>query len=131
MKLLRIDLSLSEPAYEQIVRGLRALLVQGELQPGDALPGVRQLALDLGLNHNTVAEAYRMLAQEGWIDLRQGRSATVLPRSNPKPTRRAAEQLGKRARELITKAIADGMSRAAIADLLESEAIALKKGDLS
>lgn len=128
MKTLRIDLSSPAPAYEQIVSGLRALLVHGELQPGHLLPSVRQLAVDLGVNHNTVAEAYRLLAQEGWIDLRQGRSAIVVARTAPRPSPRASEQFGSRVRELIAQAMADGLSRSLIANLLATEATALRKG---
>lgn len=45
--------------------------------PGDALPSVRQLGRQLGVNLNTVAKAYRMLADEGWVELRQGSPARV------------------------------------------------------
>jgi GntR family transcriptional regulator len=124
---LRIDLSLPEPAYEQIVRALRTLLVSGALPPGEPLPPVRQLATDLGLNHNTVAEAYRLLAKEGWVELRQGRGATVLPRAKPRASREARDEFSRRLRELVVKAIADGLPRAAIAETLASEAAALRK----
>jgi DNA-binding transcriptional regulator YhcF (GntR family) len=60
--ILQIDLSLATPAYEQIASGLRRLLVEGAFRPGDQLPTVRRLAMDLGVHHNTVAEAYRRLA---------------------------------------------------------------------
>ena len=73
--ILRIDLASAVPAYAQIAAQLRALLVAGELPPGRRLPPVRQLALDLGVHHNTVALSYRTLADEGWLDLRRGRGA--------------------------------------------------------
>lgn len=125
--ILRIDLSLPEPAYEQIVRALRTLLVNGALAAGEPLPPVRQLATDLGLNHNTVAEAYRLLAKEGWVDLRQGRGATVLPRSKPRASRESRDEFSRRLRELVVKAIADGLTRGAIAEALAGEAAALRK----
>ena len=53
------------------------------LKPGDVLPSVRRLALDLGIHFNTVAEAYRALAEEGWLDLRHGCVATVVQRAQP------------------------------------------------
>ena len=68
------------PAYRQIVDGMRILLVSGKLAPGSELPSVRRMAMDLGVHFNTVAEAYRTLAEEGWIDLRHGRGATVVKR---------------------------------------------------
>jgi DNA-binding transcriptional regulator YhcF (GntR family) len=61
-----------------IADGLRALLVHGAFKTGDRLPTVRQLAIDLTVHHNTVAQAYRLLADEGWLDLRRHRGATWL-----------------------------------------------------
>lgn len=74
----------SVPAYVQIVDGLRRHLVTGRFAAGERLPPVRHLARDLGIHHNTVAEAYRRLASEGWLRLVRGRGATVLQRPMPK-----------------------------------------------
>jgi GntR family transcriptional regulator len=131
MVALRIDLALALPAYEQIVRGLRAILVSGELQPGEQLPTVRQLAGDLGLNHNTVAQAYRMLAEEGWLDLRQGRGATVVERASPRASRGARAEFTRHLADLTAEAIADGMPRAVIADELLTAADAVRQGETS
>ena len=64
---IRIDLNSDVPAYRQIVDAIRVLLVNGELQVGTGLPSVRRLAMELGVHFNTVGEAYRELAQEGWL----------------------------------------------------------------
>jgi GntR family transcriptional regulator len=112
---IRIDLASPRPVYEQIVSGIRALLVAGEFAAGDQLPTVRQLAIDLGVHHNTVAESYRVLAEEGWLDLRRGRGAMVVDRREPRPTPEAKQGFSKRLEELIAKAIADGVPRSAIA----------------
>lgn len=77
---IRIDLNSPVPAYRQIVDAIRVLLVEGALPPGTSLPSVRRLAMDLGVHFNTVGEAYRELAEEGWLDLRHGRGATVIER---------------------------------------------------
>ncbi len=106
---LRIDLASPRPAVEQIASGLRALLVAGDFVPGDQLPTVRQLARDIGVHHNTVAEAYRALAGEEWLDLRRGRGATVLVRRRPRPSARAEQSFGQRLGELVAAAIADGV----------------------
>ena len=113
---LRVDLASHRPVYEQIVSGLRAVLVAGEFEPGDQLPTVRQLATDLGVHHNTVAEAYRVLAEEGWLDLRRGRGAVVLDRREAKPTPEAKQGFARRLEELVAKAITDGVPRSAVAD---------------
>lgn len=79
--ILTVDLSRPQPVYLQIADQIRAALVAGELRPGDRLPSVRQLASDLHVHHNTVALAYRLLAQEGWLELRRGRGARVRGRT--------------------------------------------------
>lgn len=118
---LRIDLDSPTPAYRQIVDALRAAMVEGRLRAGTRLPTVRQLAVDLALHHNTVAQAYRELADEGWLDLRRKRGATVLERATcPSPSPEAQQQFGWRVRELVAKAQADGMAPASIAEALES-----------
>jgi GntR family transcriptional regulator len=117
---LQIDLGSERPVYEQIVSGLRSLLVAGQFAPGDRLPPVRQLAIDLGVHHNTVAESYRVLEQEGWLDLNRGRGATVRERPSRKPSAAAKQELAKRLEELAAKAIADGVPRAFIAERLKA-----------
>ena len=62
---------------------MRVLLVEGALPPGSDLPSVRRLAMELGIHFNTVGEAYRALAEEGWLDLRHGRGAKVIARGTP------------------------------------------------
>jgi|SRR5580658_1662358 GntR family transcriptional regulator len=58
---LEIDVSSPEPVYEQIVRQIEHGVQAGLLSASEALPSIRQLALDLDLNHNTVARAYKLL----------------------------------------------------------------------
>ncbi len=73
----RLDGKSGVPFYRQIIEQVKFGMARGDLQPGDQLPTVRQLAVDLTVHHNTVAEAYRILAAEGWLDLRQGRGAII------------------------------------------------------
>lgn len=118
---LALDLASPLPAYLQIVQGLRALLVGGAFAPGDRLPTVRQLAGDLGVHHNTVAEAYRLLAEEGWLDLRRRRGATVVDRGRPEPSRQAEQGFVRRLEELVAEALAQGVdAETAAARLLET-----------
>ena len=114
-KVLRIDLNQSVPAYRQIVDGLRALLVNGEFRPGDRLPTVRQLAIDLAVHHNTVAQAYRLLADEGWLDLRRHRGATVIARRPQTAAAGAEMSFSQRLRELTAQAVAAGLNVKGIA----------------
>ncbi len=106
---LKVDLAASTPVYRQIVSAMRTFLVSGQLSPGDILPSVRELALDLGVHHNTVAEAYRMLAEEGWLELRRRRGAMVLYRPAPKPSTDACRDFERRVLELVAEATAGGL----------------------
>ena len=128
MASIRIDPSDATPVYQQIINALRTLLVAGAFGPGDRLPTVRELALDLGVHHNTVAEAYRVLADEGWLELRRRHGATVLDRAHPKATPETRKAFGRRLRELAAEAHAAGLSAAAVAQALRDIAEELTAG---
>jgi GntR family transcriptional regulator len=127
--ILRIDISSSVPAYRQIAGGIRAMLVAGDFGPGDQLPTIRQLATDLGIHANTVAEAYRLLADEGWVDLRRRRGATVLERSMPEPAPEATTAFARRIDELVAEAVAAGVPAGALAARLREIARRLDPGE--
>jgi GntR family transcriptional regulator len=126
MPILRIDLGSPTPVYRQIVDSLRALLVGGAFAPGDRLPTVREIAIDLGVHHNTVAEAYRLLAEEGWLELKRHQGATVIlrPPQRAQPARQS--DFVQRLRELAARAIADGVDKKAVAKQLSALAANLK-----
>ena len=120
---IRIDLSSPTPAFRQVADGVRALLVAGAFAAGDRLPTVRRVAIDLGVHHNTVAQAYRQLADEGWLDLARRRGATVLDRTAPAdPGRDARAGWRRRLAELVARGVADGLPPAALADALVTAA---------
>ena len=55
------------PIYTQIADGFREQIVAGVLQSGEKLPSVRELAVQLSINPNTIQRSYRQLEAEGWI----------------------------------------------------------------
>jgi DNA-binding transcriptional regulator YhcF (GntR family) len=122
---IRIDVASPVPAYRQIANALRALLVAGTFPVGEPLPTVRQLAVDPGVHHNTVAEAYRVLADEGWLALRRRHGAIVLDRSRPSPPPEARTSLLQRLRELTAEAQAAGVPPRVIAESMRSVATQL------
>lgn len=75
---VELDLTAHVPIYRQIIEQIRGRIAAGEWQEGDQLPTVRQLAEELQVNFNTVARAYRMLDQAGWISTQHGRGSFVL-----------------------------------------------------
>ena len=118
--ILRIDLGSPVPAYRQVADGLRAMLVAGRLRAGDVLPTVRELALELGVHHNTVAGGYRLLAEEGWLDLARRRGARVLERPAPVKDREAWGAVLERLRAVAAEARAVGVPPAVILAEVES-----------
>jgi GntR family transcriptional regulator len=98
------------PVYRQLVDNLRALLVEGVLKPGDQLPTVREMGLDFGVHFNTVAEAYRILAAQGWLELRRRRGAVVLQREAQDAGPETEEDFRRNLRQLMAQARAEGLS---------------------
>ena len=70
--IISIDPEQRRPIYIQIMDEVRRARVLGTLRPGDPLPSVRQLAADLGVNPNTVKQAYHELEREGLVQMRRG-----------------------------------------------------------
>lgn len=114
---LRLSWDDGQSWAEQIRERLRAMIQSGQLEPGQRLPPVRQLAQDLGVHFNTVARAYRLLAQEGWIALRHGRGAYVRAK-RPEPW--AQEALEDLARRFVEQATWLGFDAPAIRQSVEA-----------
>jgi GntR family transcriptional regulator len=124
--ILHIDPEAATPVYRQIVDGLRVALVNGELAPGDSLPPVRRLALDIGVHFNTVAQAYRELAREGWLQISGRGGAQVKQRTVPTGSKPEAATYRRRIEELIAQIQASGATPSALARELRRIAKALE-----
>src|SRR5215212_6133990 len=72
MPIVTIDSGDPTPIYAQLERGFRAAIATSRLRPGDQLPTVRQLAVDLQVNANTVARVYSELERAGVIETKRG-----------------------------------------------------------
>ena len=72
MDIVSIDPRDPTPIYAQLERGLRAAIATSRLRPGDQLPTVRQFAVDLQVNANTVARVYAELERAGVIETKRG-----------------------------------------------------------
>jgi len=92
------------PLYHQLERSIRFAIATGKLNLGDQLPTVRQLAVDLRINANTVAKVYNELERSGVVETRRGVGTFVSARPNEAASRRDRE---RRLRELTDQFIAD------------------------
>ena len=105
---ISIDANDRTPIYAQLERGIRVAIATGRLRPGDQLPTVRQLAVDLRVNANTVAKVYLTLEREGVLVTRRG-VGTFIADSVPKSShaghreRRLVAQLHAELRDLKAK----------------------------
>ena len=103
---MKFDLEFTKhvPIYIQLTEQVKHAIAAGELEPGDQLPPVRELAADLGVNFNTVARVYRVLDEEGIISTQHGRGTFILPpRSNRKSEALRREDLQALAEHFVTK----------------------------
>jgi DNA-binding transcriptional regulator YhcF (GntR family) len=98
---LTIDPSSPTPPFEQVRRGVIALVESGELIVGSRLPTVRALAAELGLAVNTVARAYRELESDGVIETR-GRNGSIVLASGDS-IHRSVEAAARRYAEVVAQ----------------------------
>src|SRR2546427_13108022 len=104
MPVVQIDARDATPIYAQLDRALRAAMATGRLKPGDQLPTVRQLAVDLQINANTVARVYAELERAGAIETRRGVGSFVS--ATPAQAHPPREQ-ERRLRAFVTRALAE------------------------
>ncbi len=83
---LELDFRSGIPIYLQVVERIKELVAGGKLKPGDQLPTVRAMALELRVNFNTIARAYRLLDESGIISTQQGRGTYILELPPPEVT---------------------------------------------
>jgi GntR family transcriptional regulator len=112
----RLDLHSGVPAYRQIIDQVRGAIAAGSLRVGDQLPTVRQLAVDLSINPNTVVRAYRELELGGLLETHQGTgtfiSAQKLKGGEEERSRQLAQIIG----DCVARAGAAGFT---VEDLVE------------
>ena len=121
MSVVTIDPRDATPIYAQLERGLRAAIAAGRLRVGDQLPTVRQLAVDLRINANTVARVYAELERGGVLETRRGVGSFVS--AGPGDARSPREH-ERRLRAFVTRVLADaaagGFTRDEVARALDT-----------
>jgi GntR family transcriptional regulator len=104
VSLLSIDPRDAMPIYAQIEHGLRAAIATGRLRTGDQLPTVRQLAVELSVNANTVARVYAELERSGVLETRRGVGSFIAAgRLDARP----AGEKTRKLRAFVTRVLAD------------------------
>jgi GntR family transcriptional regulator len=111
--LVSLDTADATPIYAQVERGLRAAIAAGRLKPGDQLPTVRELAVELRVNANTVARVYSELERAGVFETRRGVGTFV--RAGRAEARPPSEH-AKRLRAFATRVLSEGDAHGFTAD---------------
>jgi GntR family transcriptional regulator len=104
MELVTLEPHDPTPIYAQLDRGLRAAIATGRLQPGDQLPTVRQLAVELRVNANTVGRVYAELERAGVIETRRGVGSFIAAGG---ADARPADAKARGLRTFVTRVLAD------------------------
>ena len=105
-----LDLHTGVPVYRQLIDQVRAGVASGALAAGDQLPTVRQLAVDLAINPNTVMRAYRELELGGMLETHQGTGTFISDKKIEKKSSERERQLGQMAGEFAARAGAAGFT---------------------
>jgi GntR family transcriptional regulator len=111
-----LDLHSGVPVYRQIIDQVRGGIASGNLAAGDQLPTVRQLAVDLAINPNTVVRAYRELELGGLIETHQGTGTFIGTQKMKKADAERERQLTQIVADCVSRAGAAGFT---IGDLIE------------
>ena len=104
MTIVSIDQRDPTPIYAQLERGLRAAIATSRLRPGDQLPTVRQLAVELQVNANTIARVYAELERAGVIETKRGVGSFI---SATPAQAHPPRQHDRRLRTFVTRVLAD------------------------
>jgi|SRR5580700_682412 GntR family transcriptional regulator len=107
---LKLDLRSGVPVYRQIIDQVRGGIAAGTLTAGDQLPTVRQLAVDLAINPNTVLRAYRELELGGALETHQGTGTFISDKKVVKNSAERERQLAQLAGEFAARAGAAGFT---------------------
>jgi DNA-binding transcriptional regulator YhcF (GntR family) len=114
-----VDAGAQEPAYEQIATQIQARISSGALPPGTSLPSVRTLASDLGYNLNTIARAYRLLEDTGFVRIRD-RAGVEVAHPAASPSSKERERLGRELAVVIARLRQAGVRLDEIREMVES-----------
>jgi GntR family transcriptional regulator len=116
---LRLDLTSGVPFYRQIIDQVKSSIATGELEPGDRLPTVRQLAVELSINPNTVSRAYTELELTGLVETQMGSGTFVGQREVTRDDLERRRILDQLCQEFLSKVSTHGFTLADVLSNLE------------
>jgi len=115
-----LDPASGVPVYRQLIDQVQAGLASGSLAPGEQLPTVRQVAVDLAINPNTVLRAYRELEIRGTLDSQQGTGTFIADRKIKPDEAERQRRLDQLINEFVARAGAGGFTLGELAEELSA-----------
>lgn len=116
-----IDASSGVPIYEQVVRQVKFAIAEEALQPGQLLPSIRALSVDLAINPNTVARAFQELQSEGVLETVRGRGLAVCEGMAERCKQVRRELITERLRSALDEALRSGMDAEGIQAIVQQQ----------
>lgn len=117
----RLDLQSGVPVYRQIIDQVQGGIASGSLVAGEQLPTVRQVAVDLAINLNTVLRAYRELEIRGVLETQQGTGTFISAKKVEQDTVERERKLQQLVSEFVSRAGAQGFSVQELVKLLQDQ----------
>jgi GntR family transcriptional regulator len=119
--MFKLNPSGGQPLYLQLMQQVRHAIETGVLADGELMPGIRTLAEELVISHNTVAKAYSELAREGLLELRHGSGAYVSAKRRIQSRAEQVRIAQQRVRTLVQALRDEGLAEEEIIRLFEAE----------
>jgi GntR family transcriptional regulator len=116
-----IDANNGVAIYDQIVRQVKFAIAEESLRPGQLLPSVRMLSMQLALNPNTVARAYQQLQSDGVLELLRGRGVVVCQGATKECKEVRRTLISDRLQSVLTEALHGGLSATEIEELVRKQ----------
>ena len=113
-----IDPASGVPFYRQIIDQIKYAIARDDLKPGDQLPTVRQLAVDLAINPNTVSKSYSQLEILGILQTQQGSGTFISPQKVEVSELERQEKIDTLCREFISSATSYGFTLSELVEAL-------------
>ena len=126
--MIKINASSSKPLYEQIVDNIKSNYVKGYLKPGDEIPSVRKLAMQLSVTPNTVAKAYQELERDKVIVTVRGKGTYISSESDIKMNDERLDSIRKEMTTKIVELTYMGMKKDEIISMIEDIYKEIKEG---
>lgn len=117
--IIELDMQSDLPIYTQLTNQIIEGIASGKLKPGEALPSVRSLASDIGINLHTVNKAYQQLKHEDYIHIHRQKGVVVNPDGMPAADQEFRNKQCEQIRPLIAEGILRGITLQEMQEMME------------